>query len=319
MRIRDLLSKESIQLNVAPASKNDIISQLVDLMDKSGKVANKEQYLKDVLAREASGTTGLGDGIATPHAKSTGVKEAGLAAITVPAGTDFDSMDGLPSRLFFLIAAPANSNDAHLELLSKLATMLMDPDFANALVDAKTVDEFFALIDAKEKGETINTTAPAAPEVDSTHKILAVTACPTGIAHTFMAAESLEQHAKKRGIWIKVETNGSGGAKNVLTKQEIQEADCIIIAADKNVEMARFDGKPVIKTKVANGINKADELLDKALSGQAPIYHHAGGTAASTAYEIHRSSDLQASDERCISYAAIRYRRWYSYRLGLPL
>ena len=285
MRIRDLLSKESIQLNAAPASKNDIISQLVDLMDKSGKIANKEQYLKDVLAREASGTTGLGDGIATPHAKSTGVKEAGLAAITVPAGTDFDSIDGLPSRLFFLIAAPANSNDTHLELLSKLATMLMDPDFANALVDAKTVDEFFALIDAKENGETINTSAPAAPAVDTAHKILAVTACPTGIAHTFMAAESLEQHAKKRGIWIKVETNGSGGAKNVLTKQEIQEADCIIIAADKNVEMARFDGKPVIKTKVANGINKADELLDKALSGQAPIYHHAGGAAASTADE----------------------------------
>ena len=161
MRIRDLLSKESIQLNAAPASKNEIISQLVDLMDKSGKIANKEQYLKDVLAREDSGTTGLGDGIATPHAKSSGVKEAGLAAITVPAGTDFDSMDGLPSRLFFLIAAPANSNDTHLELLSKLAAMLMDPDFANALVDAKTVDEFFALIDAKEKGETINTTAPA--------------------------------------------------------------------------------------------------------------------------------------------------------------
>lgn len=285
MRIRDLLSKESVQLNAAPASKNDIISQLVDLMDKSGKIADKEQYLKDVLAREASGTTGLGDGIATPHAKSAGVKEAGLAAITVPAGTDFDSMDGLPSRLFFLIAAPANSNDTHLELLSKLATMLMDPDFANALVDAKTVDEFFALIDAKENGETINTSAPAAPEADSTRKILAVTACPTGIAHTFMAAESLEQHAKKRGIWIKVETNGSGGAKNVLTQQEIQEAECIIIAADKNVEMARFNGKPVIKTKVANGINKADELLDKALSGQAPIYHHAGGAAASTADE----------------------------------
>ena len=281
MRIRDLLSKESIQLNVSPTTKPAIISHLVDLMDKSGKVSNKEQYLQDVLAREASGTTGLGDGIATPHAKSTGVKAAGLAAVTVPEGMDFDSMDGLPSRLFFLIAAPANSNDAHLELLSKLATMLMDPDFANALVEAKTVEDFLTLIDTKEKGEFVNESAESVA-IDESRKILAVTACPTGIAHTFMAAESLEQHAQKRGIWIKVETNGSGGAKNVLTAQEIQEAECIIIAADKNVEMARFDGKPVIKTKVANGINKADELLDKALSGQAPIYHHSGAAAATT-------------------------------------
>ena len=280
MKIRDLLSRESIQLNVAPLSKAEAINKLADLMDASGKLFDKEQYIKDVLKREASGTTGLGDGIATPHAKSAGVKTAGLSAMTVPQGMDFESMDGLPSRLFFMIAAPDGSNDTHLELLSNLATMLMDPDFVNALVAAKNVDEFLSLIDAKEAGSFKAAGGSGAVSVDSSRKILAVTACPTGIAHTFMAAESLEQHAKKRGIWIKVETNGSGGAKNVLTRQEIAEAECIIIAADKNVEMARFDGKPVIKTKVANGINKADELLDKALSGQAPIYHHAGGSAA---------------------------------------
>lgn len=280
MKIRDLLSRESIQLNVAPVSKAEAINKLADLMDASGKLSDKEQYIKDVLKREASGTTGLGDGIATPHAKSAGVRTAGLSAMTVPQGMDFEAMDGLPSRLFFMIAAPDGSNDTHLELLSKLATMLMDPDFVNALVGAKNVDEFLSLIDAKEAGTFQAASGSKAITVDASRKILAVTACPTGIAHTFMAAESLEQHARKRGIWIKVETNGSGGAKNVLTRQEIAEAECIIIAADKNVEMARFDGKPVIKTKVANGINKADELLDKALSGQAPIYHHAGGGSA---------------------------------------
>lgn len=280
MKIRDLLSKGSIVLQANPANKAEAIKQLVDLMDAAGNLTNKAQYLQDVLAREASGTTGLGDGIATPHAKSKGVKTAGLAAITVPQGVDFDAMDGLPSRLFFLIAAPDGSNDTHLELLSQLATMIMDNDFKEALIAAKTPEEFLDLIAAKENGQFNSQTAVEARPVDSSKKILAVTACPTGIAHTFMAAESLEQHAKKRGIWIKVETNGSGGAKNVLTKQEIAEASCIIIAADKNVEMARFDGKPVIKTKVANGINKADELLDKATSGQAPIYHHTGAAAA---------------------------------------
>ncbi|MCI7612028.1 MAG: fructose-specific PTS transporter subunit EIIC [Selenomonadaceae bacterium] len=280
MKIRDLLSRESIQLNVAPVSKAEAINKLADLMDASGRLSDKQQYIKDVLKREASGTTGLGDGIATPHAKSAGVRTAGLSAMTVPQGMDFESMDGLPSRVFFMIAAPDGSNDTHLELLSKLATMLMDPDFVDALVGAKNVDEFLSLIDAKEAGRFQAAGSSKAITVDASRKILAVTACPTGIAHTFMAAESLEQHAKKRGIWIKVETNGSGGAKNVLTRQEIAEAECIIIAADKNVEMARFDGKPVLKTKVANGINKADELLDKALSGQAPVYHHAGGSSA---------------------------------------
>ena len=297
MRITDLLKSESIALGAQPKDKYDAIAILTGLMEKSGNLSDKAQYEKDVLAREASGTTGLGDGIATPHAKSAGVKAPGLAAMTVPAGMDFEAMDGKPSRLFFEIAAPDTAADVHLEVLSKLATMIMDPDFKEALVAAKSKEEFLSLIDAKEDGkfEAAAEPAPAAAEAGAqaaapvestaapaaiTKKILAVTACPTGIAHTFMAAESLEQHAKKRGIPIKVETNGSGGAKNILTAAEIAEAACIIVAADKNVEMARFDGKPVIQTKVANGINKADALLDEALSGTAPIYHHAGGAAA---------------------------------------
>ena len=292
MRITDLLKSESIALGAQPKDKADAIAILTDLMEKGGNLADKAQYEKDVLAREASGTTGLGDGIATPHAKSAGVKAPGLAAMTVPAGMDFEAMDGNPSRLFFEIAAPDTAADVHLEVLSKLATMIMDPDFKEALVAAKSKDDFLSLIDAKEDGtfEAAAAPAPAAAAAKEeaaaptpapiTKKILAVTACPTGIAHTFMAAESLEQHAKRRGIPIKVETNGSGGAKNILTAAEIAEAACIIVAADKNVEMARFDGKPVIQTKVANGINKADALLDEALAGTAPIYHHAGGAAA---------------------------------------
>ena len=296
MRITDLLKSESIALGAQPKDKYDAIAILTGLMEKGGNLSDKAQYEKDVLAREASGTTGLGDGIATPHAKSAGVKAPGLAAMTVPAGMDFEAMDQKPSRLFFEIAAPDTAADVHLEVLSKLATMIMDPDFKEALIAAKSKEEFLSLIDAKEDGkfEAAAEPAPAAAEAGAqaaapatsaapakiTKKILAVTACPTGIAHTFMAAESLEQHAKKRGIPIKVETNGSGGAKNILTAAEIAEAACIIVAADKNVEMARFDGKPVIQTKVANGINKADALLDEALSGTAPIYHHAGGAAA---------------------------------------
>lgn len=297
MRITDLLKSESIALGAQPKDKYDAIAILTGLMEKGGNLSDKAQYEKDVLAREASGTTGLGDGIATPHAKSAGVKAPGLAAMTVPAGMDFEAMDQKPSRLFFEIAAPDTAADVHLEVLSKLATMIMDPDFKEALIVAKSKEEFLSLIDAKEDGkfEAAAEPAPAAAEAGAqaaapvestaapaaiTKKILAVTACPTGIAHTFMAAESLEQHAKKRGIPIKVETNGSGGAKNILTAAEIAEAACIIVAADKNVEMARFDGKPVIQTKVANGINKADALLDEALSGTAPIYHHAGGAAA---------------------------------------
>ena len=288
MRITDLLKRESIALGTKPADKAAAIRELADLMDKGGNLSDKEQYTKDVFTREASGTTGLGDGIATPHAKSAGVKSAGLAAMTVPDGMDFESMDGKPARLFFMIAAPDSANDEHLTILSSLATMIMDPDFKEALIAAKTKDEFLYLIDRKEDGKFEAPKAEdkgkeeAAPVSDHI-QVLAVTACPTGIAHTFMAAESLEQHAKKRGISIKVETNGSGGAKNVLTPDEIAAADGIIVAADKNVAMARFAGKRVVITKVADGINKADALLDRALSGSAPVYEGAGGTEEESA------------------------------------
>ena len=288
MRITDLLKRESIVLGTKPADKAAAIRELADLMDKGGNLSDKEQYTKDVFTREASGTTGLGDGIATPHAKSAGVKSAGLAAMTVPDGMDFESMDGKPARLFFMIAAPDSANDEHLTILSSLATMIMDPDFKEALIAAKTKDEFLHLIDRKEDGKFEAPKAEdkgkeeAAPVSDHI-QVLAVTACPTGIAHTFMAAESLEQHAKKRGISIKVETNGSGGAKNVLTPDEIAAADGIIVAADKNVAMARFAGKRVVITKVADGINKADALLDRALSGNAPVYEGAGGTEEESA------------------------------------
>ena len=299
MRITDLLKSESIALGQKPADKQSAIRQLADLMAASGNLSDKEQYLKDVFAREASGTTGLGDGIATPHAKSTGVKEAGLAAMTVPEGMDFESMDGNPARLFFMIAAPDSANDAHIQILQQLAMMIMDPDFKEALIAAKTKEEFLHLIDLKEddkfeapkaeaaasEGEAVDA-APASDHI----QILAVTACPTGIAHTFMAAESLEQHAKKRGISIKVETNGSGGAKNILTDAEIAAADGIIVAADKNVAMARFNGKKVVITKVADGINKADELIDRALKGDAPVYHASGSDTEESAADVQGES-----------------------------
>ena len=284
MHINDLLKPESIALGIAaPASKEAAIRLLADYMEKGGNLSDKEQYIRDVLTREESGTTGLGDGIATPHAKSDGVKAAGLAAMTVPDGMDFAAMDGNPSRLFFMIAAPNGANDEHLAILSKLATMIMDPDFKEALIAAKTVEEFRRLIDDKENDRFTASNAAAVPEekpVADHIQLLAVTACPTGIAHTFMAAESIEQHAKKRGLTVKVETNGSAGVKNVLTPEEIAAADGIIVAADKNVAMSRFDGRRVVITKVADGINKADELIDRALSGSAPIYRASGTDTA---------------------------------------
>lgn len=295
MRVSDLLKNASIDLNASVPDKSSAIDHLADLMEAGGNLKNKEQYKKDVLIRESEGTTGLGDGIATPHAKSTGVKKAGLAAMTIPAGIDFDSMDGKPARLFFMIAAPDGSNDEHLVILSKLATMVMDPDFKEALIRATTKEEFLKIIDDKEDGrfsaDASEDDMPANVVSKPDHiQILAVTACPTGIAHTFMAAESLEQHAKKRGISIKVETNGSGGAKNVLTADEIAKADGIIIAADKNVAMARFNGKRVIITKVADGINKADELIDRALDPNAPVYKSTGGTESEGAADVSNES-----------------------------
>ena len=302
MKITDLLKSQSILLNASPTNKADAIYTLGDLMDKGGNLSDKAEYLQAVFAREESGSTGLGDGIATPHAKSAGVKEAGLAAMVVPNGVDFDALDGQPSRLFFMIAAPEGAADTHVEVLSKLATMVIDPDFKNALIQAATVDRFLELITAKEDGnfdpsvegyiKTENEKAPNIIEaieakateaienvvpkvsIDNPHyEILAVTGCPTGIAHTYMAAESLERKAKEMGISLKVEKNGASGIKDALTAEEIEHAKCIIVASDRQVEMARFDGKPMIQTKVANGINKAEELLREAMSGTAPVYH----------------------------------------------
>ena len=319
MKITDLLKSQSILLNASPTNKADAIYTLGDLMDKGGNLSDKAEYLEAVFAREESGSTGLGDGIATPHAKSAGVKEAGLAAMVVPNGVDFEALDGQPSRLFFMIAAPEGAADTHVEVLSKLATMVIDPDFKNALIQAATVDRFLELITAKEEGnfdpsvegyiKTEDEKAPSITDaieakateaiekvvpkvsIDNPHyEVLAVTGCPTGIAHTYMAAESLERKAKEMGISLKVEKNGASGIKDALTAEEIEHAKCIIVASDRQVEMARFDGKPMIQTKVANGINKAEELLREAMSGTAPVYH------ASQADKDSANSAIDASD-----------------------
>ena len=305
MKITDLLKKESIALDVKVDSKGAAIDYLVDLMDKSGRLNDKEGYKKGILAREALGSTAVGDGIAIPHAKVAAVNEPGLAAMVVPEGVDYESFDGSPANLLFMIAAPDGEADAHLEALSKLSMVLMDPDFKNALVKAKTADEFLKLINdkeadrfapAKEDGDKKNNSPEKTAEMDAEenntaatgsndagqakYRILAVTACPTGIAHTFMAAENLSRTGEKLGYPVKVETNGADGVQNHLTKEEIEAADGIIIAADKNVEMARFNGKPVIIAPVSDGIHKAEELIKKIEAGEAPIYHHAADGGA---------------------------------------
>ena len=284
MKIRDLLAAESIQLSGTAAGKQEALDKMVDLMAKSGKVNDVETYRKGVYAREEESTTGIGEGIAIPHCKSDAVDRPGLAAMVLPDGVDFDSLDGEKVDLIFLIAAPNTKENVHLDVLSKLSVLLMDEDFTKNLISAKTVEEFLSVIDAAEaekdaeeekKEETKAAEAAEAP-ADGTKLILAVTGCPTGIAHTYMAAEALEKKAKELGYRIKVETRGSGGAKNVLTKAEIAEADCIIVAADTQVPMDRFAGKPVIQCKVADGISKAEELLTKAAEGHVSIYQ-AGG------------------------------------------
>ncbi len=279
MKITDLLKRNGIAINPEVKTKEEAINKLVDLMDATGRLSDKEEYKKAVLTRESLSTTGIGDNIAIPHAKTAAVKEPGLAAMILSDGIDYDSLDGEPAKLFFLIAAPEGENNLHLDVLARLSMMLMDPEFKDMLISAKSVDEFLNLIDSKEneRQEAENKKEEEAKANNTGYRVLAVTACPTGIAHTFMAAESLENKAKDMGISIKVETNGSGGAKNVLTKEEIENADCIIVAADKKVEMARFEGKKVIQTKVANGIHKAESLINDAVSGNAPIYHHTGG------------------------------------------
>ena len=282
MRIRDLLSKESIRLDGVAENKQDALEKMVALMAASGKIADVEKYRKGVFAREEEGTTGIGEGIAIPHCKSDAVKAPGLAAMVVKGGVDFDALDGAPTDLIFLIAAPDTEDNVHLDVLSRLSVMLMDENFTNGLRNAKTVDEFLAVIDGAEEDreDKEEKKEPAAAEKTADNRlVLAVTGCPTGIAHTYMAAESLEKKAAELGCRIKVETRGSGGAKNVLTKQEIDEAVCIIVAADTQVPMDRFSGKPVIQCKVSDGISKADELLHKALDGKASIYHGKGGEA----------------------------------------
>ncbi|HAJ15912.1 PTS fructose transporter subunit IIABC [Sharpea azabuensis] len=284
MKITELLDVRAIDLNVSVASKDEAIDHLVDLMDKSGKISDKAAYKKGILAREAQTSTGIGEGIAIPHAQVAAVKKAGLASMTVPAGVDYDSLDGQPAKLFFMIAAPEGAGNVHLQALAKLSMLLMNEEFRTRLMAAKTPEEFLSIIDDEESKRDAEEAAEKAKEAKQAtgYKVLAVTACPTGIAHTFMAAENLTKAGEAMGYPLKAETNGSEGVGNALTAEEIAAADGIIIAADKNVEMARFDGKPLISVPVTEGIRHPEELINKIRNGQAPIYHAEEGASAST-------------------------------------
>lgn len=275
MRITDLLNKDSILLNGSPKSKSEAIDMLIDLQVKSGRIKDKDVYKKGILAREEMSSTAVGEGIAIPHAKSEAVTAPSLSAMTVPQGVDYEAEDGEPSNLLFMIAAP-NDGDVHLDVLSRLMTILMDEDFRKKLLSAKSKEEFLKIIDDMEKEKYPDDAKDEPADKKTGYRVLAVTACPTGIAHTYMAAEALEKAGKKLGVSIKVETNGSGGAKNVLTKQEIADCDGIIVAADKTVEMARFDGKKVIAVKVSDGIKIPEDLIKRIESGNANVYHHTG-------------------------------------------
>ncbi len=280
MRIVDLISRDSMMLQAAPKSKSEAIDMLVELQVKGGRIADRVEYKKGILAREELSSTAIGEGIAIPHAKSEVVREPSLAVMTVPDGVDYDAMDGEPSHLFFMIAAP-NDGDVHLDVLARLMTVLMDEELKDKLIAAKTKEAFLDLIDQTEKEKYPEEAASKKGSASASgYKVLAVTACPTGIAHTYMAAEALEKAGKKMDISIKVETNGSGGAKNVLTQEEIDQCDGIIVAADKSVEMSRFDGKKVISTKVSDGIKIPEELIGRIEAGDAPVYHHTGAKAA---------------------------------------
>ena len=277
MRIRDLLSVQSIELGGKPGNKTEVLNHMVDLMAKGGNIADVETYRKGVFAREEEGTTGIGMGIAIPHCKSDAVKAPGLAAMTIKEGTDFESLDGTPAKIIFLIAAPNTSDNVHLQVLSKLSVMLMDESFTNSLVNASSVEEFLSIIDKEETKKDEKDAPKEAEKAESDVFIIGVTACPTGIAHTYMAAEALEKKAAELGYKIKVETRGSGGAKNVVTDAEIAKAAAIIVACDTKVPMDRFDGKKLIECKVADGINKAEELLKRAAKGEAPVYKAENG------------------------------------------
>ena len=287
MTIRDLLAAESINLNGTPAGKTEALNQCIDLMAKSGKIADVEKYRKGVFAREEEGTTGIGMGIAIPHCKSYAVTKAGLAAMVVKDGVDFESLDGTPAKIIFLIAAPNTEDNVHLQVLSKLSVMLMDEQFTNSLINAGSVDEFLNIIDSAEKAKDEKEAAKEAKAKEPVEVkkddvfIVAVTACPTGIAHTYMAAEAIEKKAKELGYQVKVETRGSGGAKNVLTDDEIAKAAGVIVACDTNVPTDRFDGKKVIECQVSDGINKAEELIKRIASGDAPVFKASGKKEAS--------------------------------------
>ncbi len=274
MRITELLDKRSIRINGAPKSKNEALDQMVELMAKSGKINDLEAYRQEVYRREEEGTTGVGEGIAIPHGKGAFVDKPGLAAMVVKDGVDYDSLDGEPVHLIFLIAAPNTKDNVHLDVLSKLSVLLMDEDFSRALQNAKSPEEFMKIVDeADQEAPDLDEKLKADEAVsEDQFRILAVTACPTGIAHTYMAAEGLEKAAKAKGCFIKVETRGSGGAKNVLTAEEIKNADCIIVAADTKVPMDRFNGKKLIEVQVSDGISKANKLVEQAMSGNVPVY-----------------------------------------------
>lgn len=285
MTIRDLFAAESINLNGTPAGKTEALNQCIDLMAKSGKIADVEKYRKGVFAREEEGTTGIGMGIAIPHCKSDAVTKAGLAAMVVKDGVDFESLDGTPAKIIFLIAAPNTEDNVHLQVLSKLSVMLMDEQFTNSLINAGSVDEFLNIIDSAEKAKDEKEAAKEAKEPVEVKKddvfIVAVTACPTGIAHTYMAAEAIEKKAKELGYQVKVETRGSAGAKNVLTDDEIAKATGVIVACDTNVPTDRFDGKKVIECQVSDGINKTEELVKRIAAGDAPVFKASGKKEAS--------------------------------------
>ena len=277
MRITDLLDKNSVMLGAAPSDKKQALEQAVALMAENGKLADEEAYKKQVFAREEESTTGIGEGIAIPHGKCDAVIKPGLAAMVIPNGVDFESLDDEPVTLLFLIAAPNTKDNVHLDVLSKLSVMLMDEDFTAKLRAAKSVDEFMKIIDDADS-EKAGIDERLKTDEGKVSKILAVTSCPTGIAHTYMAAEGLEKAAAKAGCTIKIETRGSGGAKNILTEQEIADADCIIVAADAKVPMERFDGKHLLECQVSDGISKADELIERALKQDAPIYRSGNHT-----------------------------------------
>ena len=283
MRVRDLLSKESIELNGKASDKSDVIKQMVALMVKQGNIKDRAAYEKGVFAREEESTTGIGDGIAIPHCKSDAVAKPGLAAMVLPDGVEYDALDGAPVHIIFLIAAPNTEDNVHLEVLARLSELLMDPDFVTNLENAKSKDEFLSIIDKAESGRVEQEAAKAeAAKTETGYEVLAVTSCPNGVAHTYMAAEAIEKAGEKLGVKVKVETRGSGGTKNLITDEEIANAKGIVIAADAKVPVDRFDGKPLIQARVADGISKPEELVQKALKGDAPIYHAAAGAKKSS-------------------------------------